>query len=225
MTIFYLFVITAFVANAIVRDDSSGFAPVVRATRVTGHQLVLGRFLGGVTVAWLGYLAVPLGMFLGSIMPWVDSETIGPQVFSYYAWPFLIFAIPNILFTCAILFALATTLRSMMASYIGTVVLVMGYLIVTGIIGNKIEYREPLARFDPIGLGAYGDITRYWTQAEMNSRLASFRAIAVHRSCGRDRRDVLAHALAVTGPARALEATLSVARAMPRGAAAEVTAR
>ena len=104
-------------------------------------------------------------------MPWVDSETVGPQVFSYYAWPFLIFAIPNILFFCAILFALATTLRSMMASYIGTVVLVMGYLIVTGIIGNKIEYREALARFDPIGLGAFGDTTRYWTQAEMNSRL------------------------------------------------------
>ena len=35
LTIFYLFVITAFVANAIVRDDTSGFAPIVRATRVT----------------------------------------------------------------------------------------------------------------------------------------------------------------------------------------------
>ena len=34
-SLFYLFVITAFVANAIVRDDSSGFAPIVRATSVT----------------------------------------------------------------------------------------------------------------------------------------------------------------------------------------------
>ena len=34
LTLFYLFVITAFVANAIVRDDSSGFAPIVRATPV-----------------------------------------------------------------------------------------------------------------------------------------------------------------------------------------------
>src|SRR5690349_19384773 len=81
-TLFYLFVITAFVANAIVRDDSSGFAPIVRATPVTRTQLVLGRFLGGFVVALIGYAAIPLGLAAGSVMPWVDPETIGPQVLS-----------------------------------------------------------------------------------------------------------------------------------------------
>ena len=38
-SLFYLFVITAFVANAIVRDDSSGFAPIVRATRSPNRQI------------------------------------------------------------------------------------------------------------------------------------------------------------------------------------------
>src|SRR5215217_5790516 len=71
-TLFYLFVVTAFVANAIVRDDSSGFAPIVRATSVKASQIVIGRFLGGVTIAWLGYLAMPIGMIVGSAMPWVD---------------------------------------------------------------------------------------------------------------------------------------------------------
>ena len=37
LTLFYLFVVTAFVANAIVRDDTTGFAPIVRATSVTKH--------------------------------------------------------------------------------------------------------------------------------------------------------------------------------------------
>ena len=79
-SVFYLFVVTAFVANAIVRDDSSGFAPIVRATSVTSTQILLGRFAGGLIVAWLGYLAIPAGMASGSIMPWVDPETIGPQL-------------------------------------------------------------------------------------------------------------------------------------------------
>ena len=52
-------------------------------------------------------------------MPWVDPETVGPQNISYYAWNFAVFAIPNIFLTCAVLFALATMLRSMMAAYIG----------------------------------------------------------------------------------------------------------
>src|SRR5205085_5838029 len=145
MSLFYLFVVTAFVANAIVRDDSSGFAPIVRATSVTNSQIVIGRFLGGVIIAWLGYLAVPVGMAVGSMMPWVDPETVGPQKLAYYAWNFALFALPNILLTSALLFALATTLRSMMASYIGAVVLVMGYLISTSIVGQKIEYRQTFA--------------------------------------------------------------------------------
>lgn len=171
MSVLYILVVTAFVANAIVRDDTSGFAPVVRATRVTERQMVLGRFIGGFIVAGLGYLALPFGMFMGSVMPWVDPETVGPQVLQYYLWPFLVFAIPNIFMICAVLFGLATVLRSMMASYVGAVVLVMGYLITQGVVGQKIEYRQIFARFDPFGLGAIDDITRYWTQAEMNSRL------------------------------------------------------
>ena len=170
-SLFYLFVVAAFVANAIVRDETSGFAPIVRATQVTSRQIVIGRFLGGLIIAWLGYLALPVGMWAGSVMPWVDPETVGPQVFSYYAWPFLILAIPNILLTCAVLFALATVLRSMMAAYIGTVVLVIGYLITSSVVGQKIEYRETAARFEPLGTGAVGEATRYWTQSEMNSRL------------------------------------------------------
>jgi ABC-type transport system involved in multi-copper enzyme maturation permease subunit len=171
LSLFYLFVITAFVANAIVRDDTTGFAPIVRATGVTNTQIVLGRFAGGLAIAWLGYLAVPLGLFLGSVMPWVDPETIGPQVFAYYAWPYLVFAIPNIFMISALLFALATVLRSMMAAYVGAVGLVMSYFITTGIVGQRVEYREGFARWDPLGNGALGEATRYWTQSEMNSRL------------------------------------------------------
>lgn len=170
-TLSYLFIITAFVANALVRDDSSGFAPIVRATPVTSSQIVLGRFLGALIVAWLGYLAVPVGMWAGSVMPWVDPETIGPQLFSYYAWPYLIFAIPNIFFLSALLFAIATRLRSMMAAYIATIAVVIGYIIGNGAVGQKIEYRDIFARWNPLGTNAFGEVTRYWTQVEMNSRL------------------------------------------------------
>ena len=167
----YLFIITAFVANAIVRDDTSGFAPIIRATPVTRSQIILGRFLGALIVAWLGYLAVPIGMWAGSVMPWVDPETVGPQLLSYYAWPYLIFAIPNVFFTSALLFAIATRLRSMMAAYIATIALVIGYIIGNGAVGQKLEYRDVMARWSPLGTNAFGEATRYWTQAEMNSRL------------------------------------------------------
>jgi hypothetical protein len=170
LSLFYLFVVTAFVANAIVRDDATGFSPIVRATSVTAKQIVIGRFIGGLVVAWIGYLAVPIGIASGASMPWVDPETVGPQNLSYYAWNFAVFAIPNIFLTCAILFAVATILRSMMAAYIAAVLLVMGYL-ASNAIGQKIEYRQAFAKFEPLGNGALREATRYWTQTEMNTRL------------------------------------------------------
>ncbi|HET7316603.1 MAG TPA: M1 family aminopeptidase, partial [Sphingomicrobium sp.] len=140
-------------------------------TAVSKSEIVIGRFLGGAIIAWLGYIAVPLGMAIGSMMPWVDPETVGPQNFSYYAWNYLLFAVPNIFLMSALLFALATTLRSMMASYIGAVMLIMIYLVTTSIVGQKIEYRDTFAHFDPMGMGALREATRYWTQSDMNSRL------------------------------------------------------
>ena len=176
---FYLFVTTAFVANAIVRDDNSGFAPIVRATSVTANQIVLGRFLGGLFIAMVGYLAIPFGMLAGSLMPWVDPETVGPQYFSYYAWNFVVFGLPNVFLTSALLFGLATLTRSMMASYIGAVVLVMAYLITASIVGQKIEYRDAFALWEPLGNGAIGEVTRYWTTNEMNSRLIPFEGVVL----------------------------------------------
>jgi len=171
LTLFYLFVITAFVANAIVRDDATGFAPIVRSTSVTRTDIVLGRFIGGLAVAELGYLALPLGMAIGVLMPWVDPETVGPNKLSYFLWNYAVFALPNIFMMSALLFALATTLRSMMASYIGAVALVLGYAVTTSILGPRIELRNAFAHFEPLGLGALRDATRYWTQFELNTRL------------------------------------------------------
>jgi aminopeptidase N len=170
LTTFYLFVITSFVANAVVRDDVTGFGPMVRATPVGRTSFLAGRFLGGLAIAILGYMAVPLGIAVGAAMPWVDPETVGPGGFATYAWPFLIIAVPNLILSSALLFSLATVTRSMLASYIGVLVLVMGYLAVNAIIGSDPSLQGPVARFEPLAVGAISEVTRYWTAAEMNSR-------------------------------------------------------
>ena len=170
MATFYLFVITSFVANAVVRDDTTGFGPMIRATPVGRTHFLAGRFLGGLVIAILGYMAVPLGIALGAAMPWVDPETVGPGGFATYAWPFLVIAIPNLILSSALLFSLATITRSMLASYIGVLVLVMGYLTVGIILSADPSYQDAIARYEPLGTGAISEVARYWTAAEMNAR-------------------------------------------------------
>ncbi|MBI1403354.1 MAG: aminopeptidase [Porphyrobacter sp.] len=169
--LFYLFVITAFVANAVVRDDTTGFGPMIRATPVGRSRFLAGRFLGGLAVVTLGYMAVPLGIAAGAAMPWVDPETVGPGGFATYAWPFLVIAVPNLVLSSAVLFSLATLTRSMLASYIGVLVLVMAYLIATSVLDSQPQYQDAVARFEPMAIGAIQEVSRYWTAAEMNSRL------------------------------------------------------
>ena len=168
---FYLFVITSFVANAVVRDDVTGFGPMIRATPVGRTQFLAGRFLGGLVIALIGYTAVPLGIALGAAMPWVDPETIGPGGVATYAWPFLVIAIPNIILSSALLFSLATLTRSMLASYIGVLVLVLGYLTISTVLGAEPSYQDAIARYEPLGMGAIGEVSRYWTAADMNTKL------------------------------------------------------
>jgi ABC-2 type transport system permease protein len=170
-SLFYLFVITSFVANAVVRDDATGYGPIIKATSIGKRNYVLGRFLGGLGVALLGYFAVPLGMLVGVSMPWVDPETVGPNNPAYYLWPYLILAVPNILLMSSLLFGFATITRSMLWSYVGVVIFFMGYLIVTTLLASKVEYQQAMARFEPLGFGALSEATRYWTAAEMNSKL------------------------------------------------------
>ena len=169
--LFYQFVTTSFVANAIIRDEATGFGPIVRATSVTKTDFVLGRFLGGLAIALLGYLAVPAGMAMGVMMPWVDPVTVGPNGPGRYAWHFLIIAVPNIVFSSAFLLTLATTFRSMMATYIGVIIFLMGYTITTVILSNAPEQLPVFAKFELLGIAAMQEAARYWTTAELNSRM------------------------------------------------------
>lgn len=168
LSIFFMFVTTAFVANVIVRDDESGFGPMVRSTQVRKFDYLIGRFAGAFLAAAAAFLAVPLAMWLGSLMPWLDPETLGPNRLQYYAFAYGALALPNVFLTAAIFFAVATVTRSMMYSYVGVVVFLVGYLLLTGLIGSQPQLREMIAYIEPFGIGAVTIAIRYWTTAEAN---------------------------------------------------------
>jgi ABC-type transport system involved in multi-copper enzyme maturation permease subunit len=45
----------------------------------------------------------------------------------------------------------------------------MGYLTVTAVLGDEPDYQDALARFEPMAIGAIGEVSRYWTATEMNT--------------------------------------------------------
>ena len=168
-SVFYMFVSTAFVANVIVRDDETGFGPIVRATRITRTIYLLGRFSGAWLAAAIGFLAIPLGIWVGSYMPWVDNELLGPNLLSYYLTPYFWLALPDLLLTSALFFALATATRSMMATYLGVVGFLILWTVASVVLDRNPSYELVGAYGEPFGLGAFSYVTKYWTAAERNT--------------------------------------------------------
>ncbi len=174
LTIFFMFVTTAFVANVIVRDDESGFGPMVRSTRVSKFDYLMGRFTGAFAISAIAFAVVPFAVWLGSLMPWIDPETLGPNRLSHYLYAYFLLALPGLFLTSAMFFAVATMTRSMMGSYVGVVIFLVLYLV----FGAFTEFRPDLMRFsafaEPFGGAAYEYLTRYWTASESNTKMAPF---------------------------------------------------
>jgi aminopeptidase N len=170
LSLFFMFVSTAFVAGAVVRDDDTGFGPIIRTTRVRKVDYLFGRFLGAYAAIALAFLAVPLAIMVGSVMPWVDPEKLGPFRIGDYLYNYGLMALPALFIPAAAFFALATATRSLMATYIGMITALVLFIIATAL-GQKPEYMHTTALLDPFGLSGVDYITRYWTAAERNTHM------------------------------------------------------
>jgi ABC-type transport system involved in multi-copper enzyme maturation permease subunit len=167
ISVFYMLVTTSFVAGAVLRDDETGFGPIIRSTWITRLEYVFGRFLGAFAVAALCMLVVPLASVLGSAMPWAPPAQVGPFRPADYLYGYFLVALPNLFIHGAILFALATVTRSMMAAYLGVVGFVASFFVLQTGFGGQ----AAVAVAEPFAGRALKDAVRYWTVAERNTTL------------------------------------------------------
>ena len=113
-----------------------------------------------------------LGLMAGEVTPWLDAEAFDAFRLGAYLQPYLLFVVPNLLFTGALFFALAATTRKMLPNYIGGILLLVAYQVANTLIsGNPVENSTVAALLDPFGLVTVDQVTRYWTAAEQNALL------------------------------------------------------
>ena len=102
MSVFFMFVTTAFVANVVVRDDETGFGPIIRSTRITKFDYLFGRFVGAFAAAALGFLARParhLARLADAVGRPRDARAEPAR--RLRSTPTVVLALPNLLVTSA----------------------------------------------------------------------------------------------------------------------------
>ncbi|HEX8616430.1 MAG TPA: M1 family aminopeptidase, partial [Thermoanaerobaculia bacterium] len=170
MSIFGVLTTTAFVANAIHRDFELHTDELFFSSPVTKAQYLGGRFSGSLIVAVLVYLGVALAIIIGSLMPWIEKERLGPFELWPYIYSVLVLVLPNLLLCGAIFFAVTALTRSLMATYASVVAFFVAY----GIAGSMLEDIENemvAGLLDPFGFNAFSIATRYWTVFDKNTKL------------------------------------------------------
>ena len=170
MSLFAVFIVVAMVSNVVIRDDETGFAPIIRSTRLGKGSYLVGRFIGANLVALLVLASIPLGIAVGVAMPWVDSEKVGAFHLTHYLYALFAFGLPTLLIVSAVFFAAATATRSMMWTYVCAVAVLVLYFVMRGLLRNP-QYDGIAALLDPFGVSALNTATKYWTAAERNTLL------------------------------------------------------
>jgi ABC-type transport system involved in multi-copper enzyme maturation permease subunit len=172
-----LFTVAAVFGQAATQDFNHGTWMIVFTRKIKKSTYVLGRFVGAWLFASFIYLAIPAGLLLGALIAKglltvhvIDSALLGPMRLDVYAWPFVASVMPMLFFSGAVFFALAAMTRQMAPVYVGVVVMVLGYLVLSSALGD-VQYKTMAAVLDPFGFIPLDEVTRYWTPVERNRQL------------------------------------------------------
>lgn len=168
MGIFAIFLVVNFVGNTAIRNSNHQMEELLYTKPLIPWQYQLGRFIGVWLVVCAIFATVPLGIWVGSMMPWLEPERIGPTPFSSYVYIYVTLSLPTLFVLSALFFSIAHRFRSMMALYLVAVAVFIFYSIGLNLLENE-QYRSIAALLDPFAVSSFGDLSRYWTITEKNS--------------------------------------------------------
>src|SRR5690606_28938107 len=128
------------------------------------------RFAAGSLMSLIVMAITALGMILGSFMPWIDPQRLGPFSWQPYLWGFGVIVIPNLLFIGGLLALLAVTTRRLLLVFLGVVAFLV-LMSVSTALTRDIQFDTISALLDPMGGTAISQVMRYWSVAERNTLL------------------------------------------------------
>ena len=157
-SLFFLFTAAAFVGEAVLRDETTRFAGLVRATPVVPGSYALGRFVGAFGAVLLCFVSVPAAMVAGAVALGLGSGPAGGHLYALF-----VLAFPNLLLASALFYALAGVTRSMTGCLLGAA----GLLTLYGIADES--GNAGLAVVDPFGFAAVAGATQGWSLAQRDA--------------------------------------------------------
>ena len=135
-----------------------------------------GRFIGALGVLLVVFTSLGLGAFVATLLPDMDADRLGANHWAAYLSPYATVLVPNAILIGAVFFALAAATKKMLPVYVGSVIVLLGWLIAQQLIRDS-DNRTIAALIDPFASRAVSVLTQYWTIAERNTRLVPLEGV------------------------------------------------
>jgi ABC-2 type transport system permease protein len=169
-------VMAAMMGRAVQQDIEYQMHHFFFSAPIGKHAYVFGRFLGALLALALVFSSIVLGAWLGTFLPGIDPDRLGPAFLGTYLRPYLFTLMPNLFIFGAIFFVLAALTRRMLPVYVGSVVMMLGYIVAPSL-ARDLDYKTLAALIDPFGTTALIRVTEYWTVAERNTQSVPFAGV------------------------------------------------
>ena len=163
-------VMSAIMGRAVQQDFEHRMQSFFFTAPIAKMQYLGGRFIGSFGVVLIVFASIGLGSFVATALPGMDAERLGANRLAAYLLPYAWVLLPNALLIGGIFFSLAAITRKMLPVYVGSVLVLIGWLLSQQLI-RDLDNRSLAALIDPFGTRAVSVLTEYWTIAERNTRL------------------------------------------------------
>lgn len=168
MTLIAMLLFTNVCGDSIYKDYKTGTYQLMYSYPFSKPAYFFGKFLSAFAVCMILILCIGLGVIVGFSVPGVNPDMIGPHNLSSYLDTYLYYMIPNTFLFCAIVFAVVTYTRSIIAGFVAIIAIYIISIAGAAALDNQ-EYFKTAALADPFGFGADNLYTKYWTVDEYNN--------------------------------------------------------
>ncbi len=167
---FGLSIIAAIMGRAVQQDFEYRVEHFFFSSPIKKWEYLFGRFAGAIVVLLIILSSISIGGALALSLPGLDPDRIGPMRAVAYIVPYFTVLLPNIIVLGGLFFCLGALTRRMLPVYIGSVLLLIGFLAAQGLLRDMTN-KTLASLLDPFGIVATSQLTAYWSISERNTRL------------------------------------------------------
>ncbi|MCA1856905.1 hypothetical protein LE190_13350 [Massilia oculi] len=166
---FGVIVVAAVMGRSVQQDFEYEMQHFFFSAPIRKADYVLGRFIGAFATLAVILSSIVLGAWLGSFIPGIEPDRLGPNLVASYLLPYVFTLLPNTFIFGSLFFVLAALSRRMLPVYVASIVMMIGYIVAPSL-ARDLDYKTLAALIDPFGTTALIRLTEYWPIAERNMR-------------------------------------------------------